>query len=73
MELKIAGGSIVGQYPRLKKFLRQTVPREIVALDGDALRRALSGQQSVKYIVRAWTKGSSANLLRDRTTVLRWV
>jgi hypothetical protein len=44
-----------------------------VALDGDALRRALSGQQSVKYIVRAWTKGASANLLRDRTTVLRWV
>ncbi len=38
--------------------VRQAIPREIVALDGKALRGALSGQESVKYIVSAWAEGN---------------
>ncbi len=38
--------------------LRLAIPREIVALDGKALRNALSGQESVKYIVSAWAEGN---------------
>ncbi len=38
--------------------VRQAVGQEIVALDGKALRRALDGDDSVKYIVSAWAEGS---------------
>jgi predicted transposase YbfD/YdcC len=38
--------------------VRAAIPREIVALDGKALRRALDGEQSVKYIVSAWAEGN---------------
>jgi predicted transposase YbfD/YdcC len=38
--------------------VRAAIPQEIVALDGKALRRALDGKQSVKYIVSAWAEGN---------------
>jgi len=38
--------------------VRQAIPQEIVALDGKALRGALNGQESVKYIVSAWAEGN---------------
>lgn len=38
--------------------VRRAIPQEIVALDGKALRGALSGQESVKYIVSAWAEGN---------------
>lgn len=36
--------------------LRQAVPDEIVAMDGKALRRALTANQNPKYIVSAWAE-----------------
>lgn len=39
---------------RWTQSLRAAVAQEIVALDGKALRRALNGDQSVKYVVSAW-------------------
>jgi hypothetical protein len=47
---------------RWTQSLRQAVAQEIVALDGKALRRAVSGDQSVKYIVSAWA-GSNGLVL----------
>jgi predicted transposase YbfD/YdcC len=41
---------------RWTQSLRQAVNQEIVALDGKALRRALNGDQSVKYVVSAWAE-----------------
>ena len=41
---------------RWTQSLRQAVKQEIVALDGKALRRALNGDQSVKYVVSAWAE-----------------
>ena len=41
---------------RWTQSLRQAVAQEIVALDGKALRRALNGDQSVKYVVSAWAE-----------------
>jgi predicted transposase YbfD/YdcC len=38
--------------------VRQAVGQEIVALDGKALRRALDGEGSIKYIVSAWAEGN---------------
>lgn len=38
--------------------VRTAIPQEIVALDGKALRRAVDGEQSVKYIVSAWAEGN---------------
>ena len=34
------------------------MPQEIVALDGNALRRALNADQSVKYVVSAWAESN---------------
>jgi predicted transposase YbfD/YdcC len=42
--------------------VRQAVGREIVALDGKALRRAVSGGQTIKYIVSAWAEGNGLAL-----------
>lgn len=36
--------------------VRQAVPQEIVAMDGKALRRALSEDRNPKYIVSAWAE-----------------
>ncbi len=41
---------------RWTQSLRAAIPQEIVALDGKALRRALNGDQSVKYVVSAWAE-----------------
>lgn len=41
---------------RWTQSLRMAVAREIVALDGKALRRALNGDRSVKYVVSAWAE-----------------
>jgi predicted transposase YbfD/YdcC len=41
---------------RWTQSLRQAVNREIVALDGKALRRALNRKGSLKYIVSAWAE-----------------
>src|SRR5580698_9604408 len=38
--------------------VRRAVGQEIVALDGKALRRAIGGDGSVKYIVSAWAEGN---------------
>src|SRR5882724_75578 len=38
--------------------VRTTVAQEVVALDGKALRRALNGDQSVKYVVSAWAESN---------------
>jgi predicted transposase YbfD/YdcC len=38
--------------------VRAAVAQEVVALDGKALRRASSGDQSVKYVVSAWAESN---------------
>jgi predicted transposase YbfD/YdcC len=38
--------------------VRAAVAQEVVALDGKALRRALNGDQSVKYVVSAWAESN---------------
>ena len=43
---------------RWTQSLRQAVPREIVALGGKALRRALNKDQSVQYVVSAWAESN---------------
>lgn len=44
---------------RWTQSLRVAVKQEIVALDGKALRRALNGDRSVKYVVSAWAEDNS--------------
>ena len=44
---------------RWTQSVRQTVPQEIVAIDGKALRRASNKKQSVKYVVSAWAESNS--------------
>jgi predicted transposase YbfD/YdcC len=44
---------------RWTQSVRQAVPREIVALDGKALRRALDQDQTLKYVVSAWAESNS--------------
>lgn len=43
---------------RWTQSLRAAIPQEIVALDGKALRRALSSGQSPKYVVSAWAESN---------------
>ena len=38
--------------------VREAVEQEVVALDGKALRRAVSGSGGIKYIVSAWAEGN---------------
>jgi predicted transposase YbfD/YdcC len=47
---------------RWTQSLRQAVPREIVALDGKALRRALGPDGGIPYIVSAWAEGNGLAL-----------
>jgi len=49
-------------FERWTQSLRQAVKREIVALDGKALRRALGADQCVKYIVSAWAESNGLTL-----------
>ncbi len=44
---------------RWTQSLRQAVAQEIVALDGKALRRALNGDESPKYVVSAWAESNN--------------
>lgn len=44
---------------RWTQSLRQAVDKEIVALDGKALRRALNQKESPKYIVSAWAEANN--------------
>jgi len=46
-------------FVRWTQSLRTAAAREIVALDGKALRRALASGQSPRYIVSAWAVGNS--------------
>ena len=39
---------------RWTQSLRQAVDREIVAVDGKALRRAMNKKENLKYVVSAW-------------------
>jgi len=43
---------------RWTQSVRQAVPKEIVALDGKALRRALDKDRGVQYIVSAWAESN---------------
>jgi predicted transposase YbfD/YdcC len=52
-------GAFLECFLRWTQSVRQAVPREIVALDGKALRRALNQDQSIQYIVSAWAEGNS--------------
>ena len=45
-------------FQRWTEGLRQALGREVVALDGKALRRALRKGQSVQYVVSAWAEGN---------------
>lgn len=47
---------------RWTQSVRAAVPQEIVALDGKALRRAIDGDQNVKYIVSAWAESNGLTL-----------
>ncbi|HTG44589.1 MAG TPA: ISAs1 family transposase, partial [Verrucomicrobiae bacterium] len=47
---------IPGGVLELTQSLRQAVPHEIVAMDGKALRRALTADKNPKYIVSAWAE-----------------
>ena len=48
----------LGAFLEWTQSVRQAVPQEIVAVDGKALRRALNGGESMKYIVSAWAEGN---------------
>jgi hypothetical protein len=43
---------------RWTQSVRQEVAKEVVALDGKALRRALNKDQSAKYVVSAWAESN---------------
>lgn len=53
---------------RWTQSLRQAVAHEIVALDGKALRRALSKDQSIKYVVSAWAESNNLVLGQLKVT-----
>jgi len=53
---------------RWTQSVRAAIPQEIVALDGKALRRALNGDHSVKYIVSAWADGNGLVLGQMKVT-----
>src|SRR5215203_5320613 len=44
---------------RWTQSLRQVVHREIVAVDGKALRRAMNKKENVKYVVGAWAESNN--------------
>jgi len=45
-------------FVRWTQSLRQAVAREIVALDGKALRRALDADQGIQHVVSAWAESN---------------
>ena len=48
--------------------LRKAIDREIVAVDGKALRRALNKKDSLKYVVSAWAEGNGLVLGQLKVT-----
>src|SRR5512141_1261327 len=44
---------------RWTQSLRQAVDREIVAVDGKALRRAMNKKENLKYVVSAWAESNN--------------
>ncbi len=44
---------------RWTQSVREAIPREIVAVDGKALRRAGNKNQKLKYVVSAWAENNS--------------
>jgi predicted transposase YbfD/YdcC len=44
---------------RWTQSLRQAIQREIVAVDGKALRRAMNKKENLKYVVSAWAESNS--------------
>jgi predicted transposase YbfD/YdcC len=53
---------------RWTQSLRQAVQREIVAVDGKALRRAMNKKENVKYVVSAWAESNSLVLGQLKVT-----
>lgn len=51
--------AFLDSFVRWTQSLRTAVKQEIVALDGKALRRALNGDRSVKYVVSAWAEDNA--------------
>jgi predicted transposase YbfD/YdcC len=49
----------LGCFLRWTQSLRQAIDREVVAVDGKALRRALNKKESLKYVVSAWAEGNN--------------
>jgi predicted transposase YbfD/YdcC len=45
-------------FPRWTQSMRAAVSREIAALDGKALRRAMNKDENVKYVVSAWAESN---------------
>jgi predicted transposase YbfD/YdcC len=53
---------------RWTQSLRQVVDREIVAVDGKALRRAMNKKDNVKYVVSAWAESNNLVLGQLKVT-----
>jgi len=53
---------------RWTQSLRQAIPREIVAVDGKALRRAMNKKENLKYVVSAWAESNSLVLGQLKVT-----
>src|SRR3954452_13350492 len=53
---------------RWTQSLRQVVHREIVAVDGKALRRAMNKKDNVKYVVSAWAESNNLVLGQLKVT-----
>jgi len=53
---------------RWTQSLRQAVDREIVAVDGKALRRAMNKKENLKYVVSAWADSNNLVLGQLKVT-----
>jgi predicted transposase YbfD/YdcC len=53
---------------RWTQSLRQAVDREIVAVDGKALRRAMNRKENLKYVVSAWAESNNLVLGQLKVT-----
>jgi predicted transposase YbfD/YdcC len=55
-------------FVRWTQSLRQAVDREIVAVDGKALRRAMNKKENLKYVVSAWAESNNLVLGQLKVT-----
>jgi predicted transposase YbfD/YdcC len=53
---------------RWTQSLRQAIQKEIVAVDGKALRRAMNKKENLKYVVGAWAESNSLVLGQLKVT-----